>query len=181
KPANLGSSVGISKAENSEELRAAIALAFRYDRRVVVEQGIDAREIEVAVLGNDDVHASVPGELVKTHSFYDYDSKYLNNEVEFVNAANGTQGEKQQWRKDASAGVLAIDGSRLSRVDFFMTGAGEIYLNEVNTFPGFTQFSMYPRLWESTGLTYGDLIEELIQLGLQRFADRKEFSRQDRH
>ena len=180
KPANLGSSVGISKAETSEELKEAIDFAFKYDRKVVVEQGVDAREIEVAVLGNDDVHASVPGELLKTQQFYDYDSKYINNDVELNIPADVTEEKKQKFREYATRAFLAIDGNGLSRVDFFLTKDGEIYLNEVNTFPGFTQFSMYPRLWESTGLAYGDLIEELIQLGLQRHADRQSFANKDR-
>lgn len=181
KPANLGSSVGISKAENKEELEKAITVAFRYDRKIVVEQGVDAREIEIAVLGNDDVHASVPGELVKTQSFYDYDSKYINNDVELQIPAELSEEEQTRLREYATRAFIAIDGSGLSRVDFFMTKDGEVYLNEVNTFPGFTQFSMYPRLWENTGLNYGDLIEELIQLGLQRFADRQDFATRDRH
>src|SRR5699024_2123528 len=180
KPANLGSSVGISKAVNQEGLEKAIRLAFKYDRKVVAEQGVQAREIEVAVLGNDDVHASVPGELVKTQSFYDYDSKYINNDVELSIPAQVSEDEKQTLREYATKAFLAIDGSGLSRVDFFMTDEGNIYINEINTFPGFTQFSMYPRLWENTGLAYGDLIEELIQLGLQRHADLQAFSSQDR-
>lgn len=180
KPANLGSSVGISKADNQEKLIDAIQLAFRYDRKVVIEQGVDAREIEVAVLGNEDVHASVPGELLKTQSFYDYDSKYIDNDVELSIPAHVSEEEKQTLRKYATEAFLAIDGSGLSRVDFFLTEDGSIFLNEVNTFPGFTQFSMYPRLWESTGLTYGDLIEELIQLGLQRHADKEKLTSHDR-
>ena len=180
KPANLGSSVGISKAETTEELITAIHHAFEYDRKVVVEQGVDAREIEVAVLGNDDVHASVPGELLKSNSFYDYDSKYINNDVELNIPASVSETEKQILREYATDAFLAIDGSGLSRVDFFLTESGQIFINEVNTFPGFTQFSMYPRLWENTGLTYGDLIEELIQLGLQRHADSHNLNTRER-
>lgn len=180
KPANLGSSVGISKAETAEELIGAINLAFEYDRKVVVEQGVQAREIEVAVLGNEDVHTSVPGELVKEQAFYDYDSKYINNDVELSIPADVSESEKQTLREYAKDAFLAIDGSGLSRVDFFLTDEGTIYINEINTFPGFTQFSMYPRLWESTGLHYGDLIEELIQLGLQRHAESHKFTTRDR-
>lgn len=180
KPANLGSSVGISKAESRDQLLEAVNKAFQYDRLVIVEQGVDAREIEVAVLGNEDIHTSVPGELVKQQAFYDYESKYLNNEVVLQIPADLSDEIKVQLREYAARAFSSIQGSGLSRVDFFLTNENEIYLNEINTFPGFTQFSMYPRLWESTGLAYGDLIEELIQLGLQRFADSQDYASKDR-
>ncbi|WP_028273693.1 D-alanine--D-alanine ligase [Atopococcus tabaci] len=180
KPANLGSSVGISKAENRDQLIEAIRMAFEYDRIIVIEQGVDAREIEVAVLGNEDIHTSVPGELVKQQGFYDYESKYLKNEVVLQIPAKLSDDIKTQLREYAARAFSAVQGSGLSRVDFFLTEDDEIYLNEINTFPGFTQFSMYPRLWESTGLAYGDLIEELIQLGLQRFRDTQNYDSKDR-
>lgn len=169
KPANLGSSVGISKAVTREELKTAIDLALQYDRRVVVEQGIEAREIEVAILGNDDIHTSVPGELVKEVDFYDFDAKYINNEVTLQIPALISEKVEKQLREYAVRAFQAIDGSGLSRCDFFLTSNDEIFVNELNTMPGFTQFSMYPLLWKNTGLNYGDLVEELIQLALKRF------------
>ena len=146
KPANLGSSVGISEAKDAEELVDAINLAFEYDHRVLVEKGVIAREVEVAVLGNEDVHTSVVGALIKEISV--------------------------QLREYATKAFIAIDGSGLSRVDFFVTQDNDIYINEINTFPGFTPISMYPKLWEETGLAYGDLIEELIQLAVSRHEQR---------
>lgn len=179
KPANLGSSVGISKAENRDELVEAIELALRYDRRVVVEQGIEAREIEVAILGNDDIHISVPGELVKTVDFYDYESKYLNNEVVMQIPALFPEDVNTRLRDYAVRAFQALDGSGLSRCDFFLTSNDELFINEVNTMPGFTQFSMYPTLWKNTGLNYGDLVEELIQLALRRHQERMSFKNEN--
>src|SRR5699024_10403972 len=144
-------------------------LALQYDRRVVVEQGIEAREIEVAILGNDDIHTSVPGELVKEVDFYDFDAKYINNEVTLQIPALISEKVEKQLREYAVRAFQAIDGSGLSRCDFFLTSNDEIFVNELNTMPGFTQFSMYPLLWKNTGLNYGDLVEELIQLALKRF------------
>lgn len=168
KPANLGSSVGISEVKNQEELRQAINLAFEYDHRVVVEQGVQAREIEISVLGNEDVNTSVPGELVKDMQFYDYDAKYKTKEVELSIPAQLDADVVMRLKQYATKAFLAIDGSGLARADFFVTQDNDIFINEVNTFPGFTTISMYPKLWESTGLSYRDLIEELIQLGLNR-------------
>lgn len=180
KPANLGSSVGISKAENREELTEAINLAFQYDRRVIVEQGLqEAREIEVAVLGNDDIHTSVPGELVKSVEFYDYESKYINNDVRMQIPATLSEETTEKIREYAVRAFQAIDGSGLSRCDFFVTSNSEIFINEVNTMPGFTQFSMYPSLWKQTGLSYGDLIEELIQLALRRAEERSQYQQKN--
>ena len=175
KPANMGSSVGITKAENRFELISAIKTALKYDRRIVVEQGIEAREIEVAVLGNADVHTSVPGEIVKSVDFYDYDSKYLTNDVQLQIPALVPDSVSAQLREYAAAAFEVLDGSGLSRCDFFVTANDEIFINEVNTMPGFTQFSMYPLLWENTGLSYGDLVEELIQLALRRFEERQAY------
>lgn len=180
KPANLGSSVGISETNNNEELRQAIDLAFEYDHRVLVEQGVNAREIEVSVLGNEDVHTSVPGELIKERQFYDYAAKYESKEVELSIPADLSEEVTRALRKYATSAFLAIDGSGLTRADFFVTYEEEIYINEVNTFPGFTTISMYPKLWEATGLNYGDLIEELIQLGLRKYESRKERALKDR-
>lgn len=182
KPANLGSSVGISKAETREELEEAIRQAFEYDRRVVVEQGVDeAREIEVAILGNDDIHTSVPGELLKEVEFYDYDSKYINNTVKMQIPASLPEETTAKLKNYAVRAFQAIDGNGLSRCDFFLTSNGEIFVNEINTMPGFTTYSMYPLLWKNTGLHYGDLLEELIQLGLKRFEERQAFQLRNRN
>lgn len=172
KPANMGSSVGISKANNREELATAIEKALQYDHRIIVEQGVEAREIEVAILGNADVHTSVPGEIVKTADFYDYEEKYLKNDVELKIPADISESLVEKLQQYAAEAFRALDGSGLSRCDFFVTSSNEIYLNEVNTMPGFTKFSMYPLLWEYTGLKYSDLVEELIQLALKRHAEK---------
>ena len=172
KPANMGSSVGISKATNREELTAAIEEALKYDRRIVVEQGIDAREVEVAVLGNDEVNTSVVGEVVKQAGFYDYNEKYINNTTTLQIPAAIPEEVSAKIREYAVTAFRAIDGSGLTRCDFFLTEANEVFINEVNTMPGFTQFSMYPKLWEAMGISYKDLVEELIQLALKRYNDR---------
>lgn len=172
KPANMGSSVGISKATNREELTAAIEEALKYDRRIVVEQGIDAREVEVAVLGNDEVNTSVVGEVVKQAGFYDYNEKYINNTTTLQIPAAIPEEVSAKIREYAETAFRAIDGSGLTRCDFFLTEANEVFINEVNTMPGFTQFSMYPKLWEAMGISYKDLVEELIQLALKRYNDR---------
>ena len=175
KPANMGSSVGISKAENREELQNALALAYQYDSRAIVEQGIEAREIEVAVLGNEDVRTTLPGEVVKDVAFYDYDAKYINNKIEMQIPAEVPEEVYQKAQEYAKIAYTMLGGSGLSRCDFFLTNKNELFLNELNTMPGFTQFSMYPLLWENMGLKYGDLIEELIQLGINRFNQRQGF------
>ena len=172
KPANMGSSVGISKATNRDELTAAIEEALKYDRRIVVEQGIDAREVEVAVLGNDEVNTSVVGEVVKQAGFYDYNEKYINNTTTLQIPAAIPEEVSAKIREYAETAFRAIDGSGLTRCDFFLTEANEVFINEVNTMPGFTQFSMYPKLWEAMGISYKDLVEELIQLALKRYNDR---------
>lgn len=175
KPANMGSSVGISKAENREELQNALATAYQYDSRAIVEQGIEAREIEVAVLGNEDVRTTLPGEVVKDVAFYDYDAKYINNKIEMQIPAEVPEEVYQKAQEYAKLAYTMLGGSGLSRCDFFLTNKNELFLNELNTMPGFTQFSMYPLLWENMGLKYGDLIEELIQLGINRFNQRQSF------
>lgn len=172
KPANMGSSVGISKASNRDELIEAINKALLYDHRIVVEQGVEAREIEIAILGNSDVHTSVPGEIVKKTDFYDYEEKYINNAVDLQIPAELPEELVAKLQNYASKAFRIIDGTGLSRCDFFVTSNNEIYLNEVNTLPGFTKFSMYPLLWEYTGLKYSDLVEELIQLALKRHSEK---------
>ena len=173
KPANLGSSVGISKAENREELVKGIKEAFRYDRRVVIEQGIEAREVEVAVLGNEEVRTTEPGEIVKEVAFYDFDAKYINNEVQLQIPAQLDQAVIDQLREYAKNAYITLDAAGLCRCDFFVTKDNQIFLNEINTMPGFTPFSMYPLLWKNMGLEYGDLLEELIQLAKNRYAEKK--------
>jgi D-alanine-D-alanine ligase len=188
KPANLGSSVGISKAHDRKELGPALDLAAKYDRKLIVEQGVGgktgrARELEVAVLGNDDPKASVVGEIIPGKEFYDYEAKYLSEGSVPVIPAKLTRAEAKQIREMAVAAFRACDLSGLARVDFLMEPDGKrrISLNEVNTLPGFTQISMYPKLWEATGIPYRDLITRLIELALERQEEknRNVYSRQE--
>jgi D-alanine-D-alanine ligase len=179
KPANLGSSVGISKAHDRKELKAALTLASKYDRKLVVELGVGgkaarAREFEVAVLGNDTPQASVVGEIVPAKEFYDYEAKYLSEGSVPVIPARLTRAESKQIREMAVAAFRACDLSGLARVDFLMEPGGKhrIFLNEVNTLPGFTRISMYPKLWEATGISYKSLITKLIELGLERHQEK---------
>jgi len=185
KPANLGSSVGISKAHGRSELGPALTLAAKYDRKLVVEQGVGgssrrggapakARELEVGVLGNDDPKASVVGEIIPGKEFYDYEAKYLSEGSVPVIPAKLTKAESKQIREMAVAAFRACDLSGLARVDFLMEPGGKrrIYLNEVNTMPGFTQISMYPKLWQATGVGYKELITHLIELALERQAEK---------
>ena len=179
KPANLGSSVGISKAHNRKELGPSIEEAAKFDRKIVIEQGVGgkkdkAREIECSVLGNDDPEASVPGEIVPVKEFYDYDAKYLDEGSELIIPARLTKAQTKKVQEMAVAAFQAVDCSGLARVDFLMDPKTEkIYLNEINTMPGFTSISMYPKLWAASGLEYPDLIDRLIQLGLERHEDKK--------
>ncbi|KRE68814.1 D-alanine--D-alanine ligase [Paenibacillus sp. Soil750] len=174
KPANLGSSVGISKARNQEELIAAVAFAFQYDRKVIIEENIDAREIEVAVLGNDEPIASVVGEIVSSNEFYDYKAKYLDGKSAMIIPAEISQEVSDEVRALALRAFLAVDGSGLSRVDFFLGKIDQkIYINEINTMPGFTPFSMYPLLWQETGKPYKELLDDLIRLAIERHAAKQ--------
>jgi D-alanine-D-alanine ligase len=188
KPANLGSSVGISKAHDRMELGPALTLAAKYDRKLIVEQGVGgskakARELEVAVLGDDDPQASVVGEIVPGKEFYDYEAKYLSEGSAAVIPARLSRAETKQIREMAVAAFRACDLSGLARVDFLMEPDGKrrIFLNEVNTMPGFTQISMYPKLWEATGVKYKDLITRLIELALERQEEksRTTYSREE--
>jgi D-alanine-D-alanine ligase len=174
KPANLGSSVGISKVKEEGDLAAALALAFRYDRKVVVEAGVDAREIEVAILGNDRPEASVPGEIVPDREFYDYDSKYsADSRTELHIPARIDPKTAEEVRRLAVAAFQAVDAAGFARVDFFLDRRAErLVLNEINTIPGFTSISMYPKLWEASGLLYPDLLARLVSLGMERHAAR---------
>jgi D-alanine-D-alanine ligase len=173
KPANLGSSVGISKAHDEAELRVALDEASRYDRKLLVEQAVDAREIEVSVLGNDEPLASVPGEIVPSNEFYDYAAKYLDGESDLLIPAPIPEEMAEQIRKVAVDAYLAIDCAGMARVDFLLDRhSGRVYLNEVNTLPGFTPISMYPKLWEASGVSYPELINRLIELALERHRDK---------
>src|ERR1700756_1856631 len=179
KPANLGSSVGISKAHDRKELGPAIDEAAKFDRKIVIEESVGgknrkAREIECAVLGNDDPKASIAGEIVPCKEFYDYDAKYLDEGSELVIPAKVTKTEMKKVQTLAIAAFQAVDCSGLARVDFLMDPKlRKIYVNEINTMPGFTSISMYPKLWAASGLTYSDLIDRLIQLGIERHEDKK--------
>lgn len=167
KPANLGSSVGISKACNREELLKGINEALQFDSRVVLEQGVNAREIEVAVLGNDEVKASIAGEIKPAKDFYDYEDKYINGASTYDIPANISDEDMENIRQMAIEAFKGIDGKGLSRVDFFKDKeTGEIFINEINTLPGFTNISMYPKMWEATGLEYSNLIDRLIDLAI---------------
>jgi D-alanine-D-alanine ligase len=183
KPANLGSSVGISKAHDRKELGPAIAEAAKFDRKIVIEEGVGgkkhkARELECSVLGNDDPKASVAGEIVPCKEFYDYDAKYLVEGSEGVIPAKVTKAEMKTVQKLAIAAFQAVDCKGLARVDFLMEPGSpkksrKIYVNEINTMPGFTAISMYPKLWAASGVSYPELIDRLIQLGIERHEDKK--------
>ncbi|MGT2948783.1 D-alanine--D-alanine ligase [Streptococcus devriesei] len=173
KPANMGSSVGISKATQQAELRAAIELALKYDSRILIEQGVDAREIEVGILGNSAVQTTLPGEVVKDVAFYDYEAKYIDNKITMAIPAAVDDSTAAKMRSYAATAFRTLGGCGLSRCDFFLTAEGDIFLNELNTMPGFTQWSMYPLLWENMGLAYPDLIEKLVQLAKEIFAKRE--------
>ena len=164
KPSNSGSSVGVSKAENDEELKNSIQEAVKYDKEILIEQGINGKEIECAVLGMDDVKASCVGQILSADEFYDYDSKYKNAESKTIIPADVSKEISEKIRKTAIKAFKAVKGSGLARVDFFVDKeTDEIYLNEINTMPGFTNISMYPKLWENCGLTYSELLDRLIE------------------
>jgi D-alanine-D-alanine ligase len=174
KPANLGSSVAVAKVKSAGELGPALDAAFAYDRKVVVEKGVLAREIEVAILGNDTPDASVPGEIVPDREFYDYDSKYsADSRTELFIPARVDAACAQDVRRLGIAAFQAVDAAGLARVDFFLEKTtGRLLVNEINTLPGFTSISMYPKLWAASGLPYPDLLARLVVLGLERHAAR---------
>ncbi len=173
KPANMGSSVGIGKASDRPGLARALEEAALYDRKLVIEQGIDAREIEVSVLGNDEPVASLPGEIVPCHEFYDYAAKYIEPDSELLIPAPISPEQTETVQRLAVEAFLALDGAGLARVDFLLDRqSGDLYLNEVNTMPGFTSISMYPKLWEASGLPYPDLLDRLVELALERSTDK---------
>ena len=173
KPANLGSSVGISKCNNEEELKTGIEEAFQFDRKLVIEQGIDAREIEVAVLGNDYPETTWPGEVVKDVAFYDYKSKYKDGKISLEIPADLDKEVQLTLRNMAIEAFKATDCAGLLRADFFVTEDNQIFINETNAMPGFTAYSMYPSLWENMGLSYAELVKKLIELAKQKHEDKK--------
>lgn len=174
KPANLGSSVGINKVKDPDQLRRGLSEAARYDRKILVEEGIDARDIEVSVLGNDLPRASMPGEIVPSREFYSYAAKYQDADSELRIPAPLSGRQTEDLRGMAIDAFRALDCAGLARVDFLIDRAsGRIYLNEVNTMPGFTAISMYPKLWALEGLEYAELISQLIELALERFEDKR--------
>ncbi len=173
KPANLGSSVGISKAQNRGELIRAIDLAAHYDRKILVEEAITGREIEVSVLGNEEPIASLPGEIVPGDEFYSYEDKYIRDEAKLIIPTRVSRRTVRALQELAIKAFRAIDGSGLARVDFFIKQrSNRIIVNEINSMPGFTQISMYPKLWEASGISYSNLIDRLIQLAIERHHDR---------
>jgi D-alanine-D-alanine ligase len=170
KPANMGSSVGVCKIHNEAEYHAGLTEAFQYDTKVVLEEFIRGREIECAVLGNENPQASVPGEIISSHEFYSYDAKYLDEKgavLEIPAKIPDAVSSRIQALTIKTFQTLCCEG--LSRVDFFLKDNGEVIVNEINTLPGFTKISMYPKLWEASGISYTELIDKLIQLAIQRF------------
>jgi D-alanine-D-alanine ligase len=174
KPANLGSSVGISKAKDREELANAINDAARYDRRIIVERAVKGREIEVSVLGNDQPIASLPGEVIVGHEFYDYEDKYIDNSSRTEIPARLPAETVDLIQQSAIKAFQAIDGAGLARVDFFIEDStGSVIVNEINTMPGFTSISMYAKMWDASGIPYSELIDRLIELALERHQDKR--------
>jgi D-alanine-D-alanine ligase len=174
KPANLGSSVGISKVKSHHELEAAIELASQFDRKVIVERGITGREFECSVLGNESPRASVPCEILPSRDFYDYEDKYLLNKAQTIVPADLTPEQTQEIQRLAIACYQAVECEGMARVDFLLeTATGKFFINEINTIPGFTSISMYPKMWEASGLGFSPLIDRLIELALERHEARR--------
>jgi len=173
KPANLGSSVGINKAKDRDSLMKAIEEAFEFDRKIIIEEAIIGREIEIGVIGNDEPICSIVGEIAPKKEFYDYKAKYVDGDTELIIPAQVTGEEYEQIKSMAIKAFKAIDGCGLVRADFFLKSDGTPLINEVNTMPGFTPFSMFPLLWKHSGLTYSELIEKLIDLGMERHEQKQ--------
>ena len=178
KPANMGSSIGIAKAENRSELNDALDTACLYDSKLVIEEAVpNARDIEVSILGNNLPVASIPGEIIPSGEFYDYDAKYVDDTSELIIPAPLSKEQTIHIRDLAVRAFQAVEGSGLARVDFLVDGkSGEIYLNEINTMPGFTRISMYPKLWEASGIPYSELVSRLVDLAVERHNDRQQNS-----
>ncbi len=175
KPVNSGSSVGISKVKNRDSLVEAMDLAARYDRKILVEAHIDGREIEVSVLGNDEPIASLPGEIVPCNEFYDYTAKYVDDRSELKIPADLPAEMIATIRETAIKAYRALDCAGMARVDFFLERkTGRLVINEINTIPGFTSISMYPKLWEATGISYPELVDKLVELAIERYQDKQE-------
>jgi len=176
KPASLGSSVGISKVHNHDELGPALELAASFDRKILVEAAVpEAREIECAVLGNDDPEASVPGEIISAREFYDYEAKYLDNQSRDEIPAKLSDTEARDIRRQSITAFEAIDGTGLARVDFLLSrSTGDLFINEINTMPGFTTISMFSKLWQASGVSYPTLVDRLITRAIERHADKQE-------
>ena len=173
KPANMGSSVGVVRVDAADALIAALDTAFRYDSRILVEEKISGREIECAVLGNDDPRASTVGEIVTDDGFYSYERKYLDENGAILKIPADLDSETLDRARSISlAAFRALEARGMARVDMFLTADGQIYVNEINTIPGFTEISMYPKLWQASGLSYGELIDRLIQLALEEHAEQ---------
>ncbi|ENQ3108002.1 D-alanine--D-alanine ligase [Bacillus cereus] len=173
KPANLGSSVGINKCKDRAELENAFEEAFQFDRKIIVEENIVGREVEIGVLGNDEPKCSVVGEIVAKKEFYDYKSKYIDGDTAMVIPAEIKESEYKKINEYAILAFQSLDGAGLTRADFFLTKDGDVFINEVNTMPGFTPFSMFPLLWENTGLAYPELIQELVRLAIERHEEKQ--------
>lgn len=181
KPANLGSSVGISRVDDEAELLAALREAARYDPKVLAERAVDGREIEVALLGNDPIEASVPGEIRTAHTFYDYEAKYVDEDTELLVPAPMSEAQTRRVRALAVRAVELLEGQGMARVDFLMDrDSGALFVNEVNSLPGFTEGSMYPKLWEASGLSYPALLDRLIELAGERHRERSRLETQYR-
>lgn len=171
KPSNMGSSVGISKVRNRNELRDALILAAKYDRRIIVEEGIDCREVETGVIGNHRPQVSAVGEIVSKMDFYDYTAKYTDDVgTELSIPAKLPQDTYEEIRRLAAEAYMALDCSGFARVDFFVDkGTGEVYINEINTIPGFTKYSMFPMMWKEAGVPFGELVERIVKFGYERY------------
>jgi len=176
KPANLGSSMGVSKCVNREELVQAFEIAFKFDRKVIVEEGIIGREIEVAVMGNDQPSCSAIGEILPKADFYDYEAKYESTDTGLAIPANISEEIAETMKAEAIRAFKALDCAGLVRADFFLVNETELLINEVNTMPGFTPVSMYPMLWQEVGMTYEQIIERLIELGTERYQEKQEIT-----
>jgi D-alanine-D-alanine ligase len=175
KPANLGSSVGVCKIHSEKEVEKSVRHSARFDRKVLIEKGIDGRELECAILGNDAPQASIVGEIVSAHEFYDYDAKYLSPDSRLEIPARIDEKKSKEIRELALRSFKAIDGSGLARVDFFLERpTGKVWINEINTMPGFTPISMYAKLWAASGVAFDELVRRLVQFGLERFQARNE-------
>lgn len=174
KPANLGSSVGISKVHDAGELAPALALAAAFDRKIVVERGIEAREIEIAVLGNDDPQSSIPGEIVPSREFYDYAAKYEDDDSKLLIPAPLSPEQTRKAQELAVRVFQVLECAGMARVDLFLEKTGKFYVNEINTLPGFTAISMYPKLWAASGIPFPALVDRLIALAIERHAQKKQ-------